>query len=63
MELTTDTLDRADLIVIVGDDGLTEWTSKKSAEWSATALEALAADIRAQIALARNAETASPDNR
>jgi hypothetical protein len=49
-EITQHQLDRARLVLVVGDDGLYDWYSALSKGEAAALLEAAAAAIRAEIA-------------
>lgn len=48
MDITQRLLDRADLVVIVGDDGLTQWSANRSREAVAEMLHNIADNIEAR---------------
>ena len=45
MDITQHQLDRTDLVVLVGHDGLVEWSAKRSREEVAAMLRGIADDI------------------
>lgn len=46
MAITQQSIDRAALVVVAGEDGLVQWSSTKSREQVADYLESVADDIR-----------------
>jgi hypothetical protein len=45
MDITQHGLDRADLVVVVGHDGLVEWSARRSRQEVANMLRSIAASI------------------